>query len=459
MACAGIPAQAMLPPMNTSREHWGSRLGFVMAAAGSAVGLGNIWRFPYTAGENGGGAFLLIYLAIVAVFGVSLLLAEVLIGRSTQRNPVGALARLGGRWWSLVGLLGVLTGFVILSFYVVVAGWTVAYIGFAASGALSSTDPATLGALFQAFVGSFWSPLLYALFFMVLVALTVSGGVARGIERANKVLMPLLFLLLLALVAHALTLDGSGAGVAFLLQPDFSKVTGATFSAALAQAFFSLSLGMGCMLTYGSYLSAHDRLGVATTSIISLDVLAAILAGLAIMPVVFALGFNPEAGAGLTFITLPAAFAAMPGGAYIGPLFFLLLTVAALTSAISILEPAISFLTDERGWTRRRTVFVCAAVCLLLSVPSSLSMGAVDGLTLVGRSFFDAMDFAATNVMMPLGALLTAVFVGWVWGAGALNALSDGRPIAWWARAWLFVLRFVAPPALLLIFLQSTGVL
>lgn len=442
-----------------TREHWGSRLGFVMAAAGSAVGLGNIWRFPYTAGENGGGAFLLIYLAIVACFGVSLLLAEVLIGRTTQRNPVGALARLGGRGWGLVGLLGVLTGFVILSFYIVVAGWTLAYIGFSASGALNSTDPETLGATFGAFIGSAWSPLLYALLFMVLVAFTVSGGIARGIERANKILMPLLFLLLIALVVHALTLEGSGEGVRFLLQPDFSKVTGATFSAALAQAFFSLSLGMGCMLTYGSYLSAHDRLGVATTSIISLDVLAAILAGLVIMPVVFAFGFDPEAGAGLTFITLPAAFAAMPGGAFVGPLFFLLLAIAALTSAISILEPAISFLTDERGWSRRRTVAVCATVCLALGIPSSLSMGAVDGLTLFGASFFDAMDFAATKVMMPIGALLTAIFVGWIWGGGALNALSDGRPIAWWAHAWIFILRYIAPPALLLILLQSTGVL
>lgn len=442
-----------------SREHWGSRLGFVMAAAGSAVGLGNIWRFPYTAGENGGGAFLLIYLAIVACFGVSLLLAEVLIGRTTQRNPVGALSRLGGRSWGLVGLLGVLTGFVILSFYIVVAGWTLAYIGFSASGALNSTSPETLGATFGAFIGSPWSPLLYALAFMTLVALTVSGGIARGIERANKVLMPLLFVLLIALVIHALTLEGASEGVRFLLQPDFSKVTAATFSAALAQAFFSLSLGMGCMLTYGSYLSAHDRLGVATTSIISLDVLAAILAGLVIMPVVFAFGFDPEAGPGLTFITLPAAFAAMPGGAFVGPLFFLLLTIAALTSAISILEPAISFLTDERGWSRRRTVLVCATVCLGLGVPSSLSMGAVDGLTIFGASFFDAMDFAATKVMMPLGALLTAIFVGWVWGAGALNALSDGRPIAWWAHAWMFILRYVAPPALLLILLQSTGVL
>ncbi|MCK5770586.1 sodium-dependent transporter [Algiphilus sp.] len=443
----------------TTREHWGSRLGFVMAAAGSAVGLGNIWRFPYTAGENGGGAFLLIYLGIIAVFGVSVLLAEIVLGRVTQRNPVGAFKQLGGPVWALAGLLGVITGFVILSFYIVVAGWTLAYVGFSATGAVSSTDPAVLESQFGAFVGGTWAPLGYAAVFMVLVAVTVAGGIGRGIERANKVLMPLLFLLLIALAVRALTLPGGGAGVAFLLQPDFSKVSGATFSAALAQAFFSLSLGMGTMITYGSYLGRHDRLGVASGAIISLDVLAAMLAGLVIMPVVFAFGFSPSAGAGLTFITLPAAFAAMPGGTLIAPAFFLLLAVAALTSALSILEPAISWLTDERGWSRPRTVWACALLCFALGVPSSLSMGAAD-LTLFGRTFFDTMDFAATGVMLPVGALLTSIFVGWFWGHRALVELAD-TPGAdpWWSRAWLLILRFIAPPALVLILLQSTGVI
>lgn len=443
-----------------ARENWGSRLGFVMAAAGSAVGLGNIWRFPYTAGENGGGAFLIIYLGIIAVFGVSVLLAEIVLGRATQRNPVGAFGRLGGWIWRPAGLLGVITGFVILSFYVVVAGWTLAYLGLSLGGGLDSTDPDVLGAQFVALSGGVWAPLGLAALFMALVAATVGGGITRGIERANRVLMPLLFLLLVGLAVYAMTLPGGGAGVAFLLQPDFSKISGATFTAALAQAFFSLSLGMGCMLTYGSYLRPHERLGVATGAIISLDVVAALLAGLAIMPVVFAFGVSPGAGPGLTFITLPAAFAAMPGGAIVGPAFFLLLSVAALTSAISILEPAISWLTDEHGWSRTRTVWVCAAICLALGVPSSLSMGAMPSLQIAGMSFFNAMDFAATNVMMPVGALITAIFVGWFWGRGALEELSDTSGVApIWAHGWLLLLRFVAPPALVLILLQSTGLI
>lgn len=443
-----------------ARENWGSRLGFVMAAAGSAVGLGNIWRFPYTAGENGGGAFLAIYLAIIAIFGVSVLLAEIVVGRATQKNPVGAFRQLGSRGWGLAGLLGVVTGFVILSFYIVVAGWTLAYFGLSLGGGLASTDPAILGARFSALSGGVWAPLGLAALFMALVAVTVGGGVTRGIERANRLLMPLLFVLLVGLAVYAMTLPGGEAGVAFLLQPDFGKISGATLTAALAQAFFSLSLGMGCMLTYGSYLRPHERLGVATASIISLDVTAALLAGLAIMPVVFAFGVSPEAGPGLTFITLPAAFAAMPGGAIVGPAFFLLLSVAALTSAISILEPAISWLTDERGWSRAPTVCLCALICLGLGVPASLSLGAVPGLQIAGKSVFDAMDFAATNVMMPAGALLTAVFVGWFWGRGALEELRDTAGVVpAWARAWLAVLRFVAPPALLLILLQSTGLI
>lgn len=448
--------------MTPMRENWATRFGFVMAAAGSAVGLGNIWRFPYTTGENGGGAFLIIYLCLVAALGLSLLLAEVLIGRTTQRNPVGAFAQLGGRRiWGGVGLLGVLTGFAILSFYIVVAGWTLAYFVLSLQGGLASTDPEVLGAQFGAFIGSPWQPLLYALLFLTIVAVTVGCGIEHGIERANKLLMPLLFLLLVVLVVHAVRLPGGSEGIAFLLQPDFSRVTSATFSAALAQAFFSLSLGMGCMLTYGSYLRRTDRLGVAACSIVSLDVVAAMLAGLAIMPVVFAFGFDPAAGAGLTFVTLPAAFAAMPGGAVIGPLFFLLLSVAALTSAISILEPAVSWLTEERGWSRAGTVAGCAAICLALGIPASLSLGATDALQAGGRNFFEWMEFAATGVMMPLGALLTAIFAGWIWGRSALEELR-GQGQRSGIRVdvvWFAILRFIAPPALLIVLLQSIGVL
>lgn len=443
-----------------NREHWGSRFGFIMAAAGSAIGLGNVWRFPYVAGENGGGAFLLIYLAIIAVFGFSLAMTEIALGRATQRNPVGAFRQLGGRLWTPAGYLGVIAGFVILSFYCVVAGWTLAYIGFMARGLLGSTDPAALGQSFEAFIGDPWIPLYYAVGFMALVVLVVSSGVGRGIERANKWLMPALFLLLLILLIRAVTLPGAGEGLRFLLMPDFSKVSGATFGAALAQAFFSLSLGMGCLLTYGSYLSRSTRIPTTTATVVGLDLLASLMAGMIVLPVVFSFGFDPSSGPGLTFVTLPAIFASMPGGAIFGVMFFLLLAIAALTSAISILEPAVAYFVDEYGYTRRRTVSICALVCLALAVPSSLSFGHWSGLKILDRSFFDLMDYTATNLMLPLGALLTSLFVGWRWAAGARREIFEGTGIAGiWISVWLLVLRFVAPAGLVWIFLASSGLL
>ncbi len=444
--------------MDSQRESWGSRFGFVMAAAGSAVGLGNVWRFPYITGDNGGGAFLLIYLAIVAGFGLPLVIAEIVLGRTAQRNPVGAFRLLGGRAWPAVGYLGVLTGFVILSFYVVVAGWTLAYIGFMARGLLS-TGPQALGADFGRFIGG-GSAIAYATAFMALTAFVVASGIGKGIERANKLLMPALFVLLLILLARAVTLPGAADGLRFFLVPDFSRVTGATFSAALSQAFFSLSLGMGCMVTYGSYLRSRERIASASGMVVGLDVLAAILAGLVVLPVVFAFGFDPGQGPGLTFVTLPAVFASMPLGQLFGVLFFLLLAIAALTSAVSILEPAVSLLVDERGLSRTAAAWACAAVALALGIPASLSFGAWAGFTLFGKTFFDLLDFAATSVMMPLGALLTAVFVGWFWAAPAARALSnDGELRQPWAPAWGAVLRFVAPPALAWILLLSIGLI
>ena len=433
----------------TTREHWGSRFGFIMAAAGSAVGLGNIWRFPYITGENGGGAFLVIYLGIVAGFGLSLMMAEMLVGRTAQRNPVGAFRQLGGRGWPLVGFLGVLTGFVILSFYVVVAGWTLAYIGQMARGLLHSRDPAVLGAAFEAFVADPWQPLIYAALFTVLVAWVVTGGISRGIERANRWLMPLLFVLLLVLVFRALTLPGAAAGVAFYLQPDWSKVDAGTFFAAISQVFFSFSIGMGTMLTYGSYLSLRENLPRSAITVGALDCLAAFLSGLMVIPAVFAFGFSPSAGPGLTFITLPAVFAALPGGELFGVLFFALLAIAALTSAVSILEPLVSYFIDEHGLSRRRVVAGASMVCLLLAVPASLSFGPWAEMRVFGLTWFDLMDFLANNLMLPVGGLLTALFVGWVWGRPALLALSnDGRLHQPWAIAWLWVLRVIAPVAI-----------
>ncbi len=442
--------------MSIAREHWGSRFGFIMAAAGSAIGLGNIWRFPYIAGQHGGGAFLLIYLGIIIAFGVSLAMAEMVVGRTAQRNPVGSFRALGGRHWAGVGFLGVFTGFAILSFYIVVAGWTLAYIVQSARGELVSTDPKVLEAAFGAFVSDPVQPVLYAAIFMGLTAWIVVGGIAKGIERWNKILMPALFIILLILVARALTLPGADEGLAFYLVPDFSKVTAQTFYDAISQVFFSLSIGMGTLLTYGSYLSKQENLPSAALTVVLLDTSAAVLAGLMILPAVFAFGLNPSAGPGLTFITLPAVFASMPFGAFFAVLFFSLLTIAALTSAISILEPMVAYFVDEHGLDRRRTVVVAALICLLLGVPASLSFGLWNGFTLFGKNWFDLMDFLSNNLLLPVGGLLTALFVGWVWAKPAVHHLSnEGRLRLWWSPLWLFVLRIAAPLGILWILIAA----
>jgi neurotransmitter:Na+ symporter, NSS family len=431
----------------TGRGNWGSRFGFIMAAAGSAIGLGNIWRFPYMTGSNGGGAFLLIYLGIGIGFGLSLAMAEMALGRAAQRNPVGAFRMLGGGAWPLVGYLGVFTGFVILSFYIVVAGWTFAYMGFMARGLLTVTDADSLTGFFNDFVSSPIEPIAYAGLFMLLTALIVVGGIDRGIERWNKILMPALFLILIILLIRAVTLPGAGKGLDFFLVPDFGKVTAATFRDAIAQAFFSLSIGMGAMLTYGSYLRKEENLPSAALTVVLLDSGAAILAGLMILPAVFAAGLSPSAGPGLTFITLPAVFGAMPGGVYFGILFFALLSIAALTSAISILEPLVAYCVDEHRLSRKKVVIAASLVCFALGVPASLSFGVWSGIHVIGeRGIFDSLDFLANSVLLPVGGLLTALFVGWVWGPKALAALSDqGRLHQPWAPVWLFVLRFLAP--------------
>ncbi|MEQ1439877.1 sodium-dependent transporter [Fontimonas sp. SYSU GA230001] len=442
--------------MSVGRENWGSRFGFIMAAAGSAIGLGNVWRFPYITGTNGGGAFLLIYLGIIVAFGVSLALAEMVVGRTAQRNPVGAFRALGGARWAGVGFLGVFTGFAILSFYIVVAGWTLAYIVQSLRGGLHSTDPKVLEAAFGAFVSDPVAPIVYAGLFIGLTAWIVVGGIARGIERWNKILMPALFVILLVLVARALTLPGAAQGLSFYLVPDFSKVSTRTFYDAISQVFFSLSIGMGTLLTYGSYLSKQENLPSAALTVVLLDTCAAVLAGLMILPAVFAFGFNPSAGPGLTFITLPAVFASMPFGAVFSVLFFTLLAIAALTSAVSILEPMVAYFVDEHGLDRRRTVIVAACVCFLLGVPASLSFGLWNGFTLFGKTWFDLMDFLSNNLLLPIGGLLTALFVGWAWAQPAAHHLSnEGKLHQPWSPLWLFVLRYVAPLGILWILLSS----
>ena len=442
--------------MSVQREHWGSRLGFILASAGSAVGLGNVWKFPYMAGTNGGGAFLVIYLGCVLFFGLALVMAELAIGRTTQSNPVGAFRKLAGRHWSVVGGLGVATAFIILSFYIVVAGWTLAYVVFMATDTFGGLGVEQNTTIFKDFVASPIQPLVYAAVFTVLMIGVVMGGVSSGIERASKWLMPLLFVLLIVLAVRSVTLPGAMEGVSFYLLPDWSQVTGATWGGAVSQAFFSLSLGMGAMLTYGSYMSEEQNLPRDASIVVGLDTLVALLAGLVILPAVFSAGLEPSAGPGLTFMTLPAVFAQMPAGAIFGIAFFVLLAIAALTSAVSLLEVVVSYFVDEKGFSRAGASIGASLVIFVIGVPVSLSQGLWSDITIGGKNFLDLADFMTSSVMMPIGGLFIALFAGWFMGPRAVEALkshpAQSMPLA---GLWLFILRFIAPLGIAWILLQG----
>ena len=429
------------------REQWGSRVAFILAAAGSAVGLGNIWRFPYVVGTNGGAAFVIIYLFIIALIGYPMMVTEMAIGQKTKRNAIGAFRDLAPNtpWW-VAGALGVLAGFVILSFYSVVAGWTLSYFFKTLSGDLGvGTD----------FVGTFighitsdWAPLLWHFVFMALTLGIIGLGVVKGIEKTVKILMPALFVLLIALVGRALTLPGAGAGVEFLIKPDFSKITAQSILGAVGQAFFTLSLGMGCMITYGSYLDDKENINDNAAWVVGLDTAVALIAGFAIFPAVFALGFDPAAGGGLAFITLPAVFASMPGGTIFGAAFFLLLAVAALTSAISLLEVVVAYYIDEKGWSRQKASLIIGTLIFILGIPASLSMGRWSGFTILGYNFFDFLDFLQESILLPVGGLLTAIFAGYVWSAKKTREHSNINKSAIRLGAWFDALiMYVSPMA------------
>lgn len=438
------------------RENWGSRFGFVMAAAGSAVGLGNIWKFPYLAGANGGAAFVAIYLAIVLSIGISVMLAEFTIGRASGLNAVGAFKKLAGGAWPLVGWLGVLAGFLILSFYGVVAGWTMKYMVISFTGLMEAAKAGQAGALFGAFLNNPLEQVIYQVIFMVATIVIVHQGIGGGIEKACKVMMPALFAILVVLIVRSNMLPGAEKGLEFYLMPDFSKVTGGTVLAALGQVFFSLSLGMGCMITYGSYLSKNESLPFCTLVVPLIDTAVAFLAGLAIFPAVFAFGMEPGAGPGLTFVTLPAVFAQMPMGEIFSCLFFLLLFFAAITSSISLLEVCVAYFKDEMGWSRPFAAWVLGGVTTLLGVPCALSLADNTPWKIAGKSFFDSMDFISSNVCLPLGGIFIALFVGWFWLEPARKeATNNGKHPFAWEPLWIWCCRVVAPVAIAYIFISG----
>lgn len=444
------------------RGTWGSKAGFILAAAGSAVGLGNIWGFPTQVGQGGGAVFVLIYLACVLFICLPIMLAELVLGRRAQLDPVGSfsLIRPGSNWW-LVGALGVLAGAGILSFYSVIAGWSIAYIWFTASGAVTG-DADAVGVFFGNFTAN--GPLSVGLTLVILTATAavLVGGVQSGIERVTKVMMPALIGLLLILAIRAASLPGAAEGLAYYLRPDFSRILDpAVINAALGQAFFSLSLGMGAMLTYGSYLSKRESLVTAACWVVALDTGMALLAGFIIFPSGFSIeGFDPSAGGpGLIFAVLPRLFATLPGGQLVGAAFFILLTMAALTSTISLLEVPVAHFIDAHKWTRRKAVLLVTTGVFLLAVPSALGNGAVGvlgSLPVLGVDFLTMMGTVWNDFALPIGGLLTAVFVGWVWRVDQAIEEIELHGVRFPARRlWSVLIRYVCPVAISVIIVYT----
>ena len=445
---------------NNQRGFWRSRWGFILAASGSAVGLGNVWKFPYIVGQNGGGAFVLIYLICIFVIGTPIMLTEFSLGRKTNRNPVGAFDQLKpNSLWVGIGYMGVLAGFFILSFYGVVGGWTFAYIVKSITGSvLEFASPKEAAVFFGSFIGNTGEVLFYHAMFMGTCIAIVLKGVHGGIEKACDILMPTLVVILFLLMLRSLTLDGAMDGVAFYLTPDFSKVDIHVVLIALGQAFFSLSLGMGCMITYGSYLSDKESLTSSTVYVVIFDTLIALLVGMVIFPAVFSMGLEPTEGPGLVFSVLPTVFASMPLGHGVAIIFFILLAIAAITSGISLLEVVVAYFIDQRGWQRKKAVLVVGSAIFAFGIPSGLSFGIMADVKLLGMNFFDHIDNIASNYFLPLGGMLTAIFVGWVWGTKNVHEEIEKYENKFsfpWSQCWEFLIRYITPVAVGIVFIAK----
>lgn len=438
--------------MSQQREQWGSRIGFILAAAGSAVGLGNIWKFPYVTGNNGGGAFILIYLVFAIFIGVTIMLAEFTLGRKTSLAAVGAFKSVSKNL-TFVGVIGVLTALMIMGFYPVVGGWATAYIFKSFTGLTS--NPEIIGDIFGGFITASVEPLIWTAIFLLANVLIVMKGIAGGIEKASKVLMPLLFAILIVISVYGLTLPGAMEGFNFLFVPDFSAVTANTFLAALGQAFFSLSLGMGCMVTYGSYLKKEENLAQNAIIVTALDTLCALLAGLAMFPALFAFGMEPQAGPGLVFIVVPMIFSHFGSvlGTVFSALFFFALVVAALTSSVSLLEVVAAYFIDQKGMKRPKAVMLVGAIMSVLAILSSLSLGVMAEFKILGAGVFDFLDLLTDKVFMTIGGVLIAIVVGWFVKKDELKAeLTSGGTVKFALfEVWYFLIKFVAPIAIAIV--------
>lgn len=450
----------------TDRGHWGSRLGFILAATGSAVGLGNIWKFPYITGEYGGGIFVLVYLACIAIVGVPVLIAEVIIGRATQRSPVGAFEALPGRAprWAWVGWVGVVAGFVILSFYSVVAGWALHYTYLSVTGAFSGLESEAIGSMFSEVYADAGVNLLWHAVVMVTTVAVVIGGVSKGIEKAVTFLMPALLVLMLVMFLDALFQPGFPRAVEFIFMPREGP-SAEGFIEALGHGFFTLSLGMGAMLTYGSYLRTDDDIPSASFIIGVLDTFVALAACMIIFPIIFTFEMEPSGGAGLVFKSIPIALHQMSGGYLLSIVFFALLFFAALSSAISLLEVVVSSAIDKLGWDRRFAALTVGGAIFVFGVPAALSgSGGFFGETwaevFFGKTFFDTFDWLTSAVLLPLGGFLIAVFTGWIMPDDVRRAeFCRGSRFANQYWIWLFFIRWVTPVAMFIVLLFTVGII
>ena len=453
---------------NARKDHpmWSSRMAFILAASGSAVGLGNIWKFPYITGENGGGAFVLVYLLCIALIGIPIMIAEVMIGRSGGQSPLNSMRKLSQRdglskRWVWIGGMGMIASFLILSFYSVIGGWALSYVGNSAGGLFVGASSDAIGTMFGNLLADPYTLLLWHSVFMVLVIMIVARGLSSGMEKAINILMPIMFALLLIMVGYAMSTDNFADGFTFLFQPDFSKLTTEGVLTALGHAFFTLSLGMGVMMAYGSYLPKKVSIVKTAVTVSIVDTVVALLAGLAIFPLVFANGLEAGAGPGLIFQTLPLAFGQMSGGVLFGTLFFILLVVAAVTSAISLLEPVVEWFEEQKGINRLTGTLIGGACIWGLGILTILSLNVWSDVhplgmfeRFEGKTFFDLFDYVTANLMMPLGGLAIAIFVGWFMSKPAAQSdLDMGNGLTY--KLFMFVLRYITPAAVLVVFIYN----
>jgi NSS family neurotransmitter:Na+ symporter len=446
---------------NMKRDSFGSRFGALVAMAGSAVGLGNLWRFPYLVGENGGAAFIIVYIVFVFLLCLPIFISEFVVGRRSQKNAYAAFRDLsGGSAWRWVGLFTIIVPLIVLSYYSVIGGWSVDYLF--KSLTFSFTGDASQSAIhtmFIDFVSSTWAPLVVHTVFLAVTTLIVVVGIKGGIEKFSKIMMPILFVMVLAIAVYSLTLPGASAGLDYLFNPDFSKITGKACAAALGQAFFSLSLGFGTIMTYASYVSKKENIMFQSAATAVSDLMFALIAGVAIMPAVFAFGLNPQSGPGLVFETLPFVFGQMPAGGAVAILFFLALLVAALTSSISMLEVAVAYLVEEKKFSRVGACVLLFVICWIVGALCSLSFGPLSHIQIDGGNIFDFFDNLSSNILMTLGSLLTVLFVGWRMKKSDVydeftNGGSLSRNTKIFGVLW-FLIRYVCPLTIITIFLSG----